>query len=131
MHNAPFFIANLKTIMSQQSFAVEFFTVGEFEGLSDESVTRTAHIDVPAECLPVAATLQSARQWLTEQHADIDMECAAELPLRGYFAFRGEQVNEGYNVESALLVALDDGFVVRVQLDNGVYVESDLLGLQL
>ena len=43
--------------MSQQSFEVEFFTIGEFEGLSDESVARTAHVDVPAHCLPVAATL--------------------------------------------------------------------------
>lgn len=117
--------------MSQQSFEVEFFTIGEFEGLSDESVARTAHIDVPAHCLPVAATLQSARQWLTEQHADIDMECAAELPVRGHFAFKGEQVQEGYNVESAQLVALDEGFVVRATLENGVGVESDLIGLVL
>lgn len=117
--------------MSQQSFEVEFFTIGEFDGLSDDSVTRTAHIDVPAECLPVAATLQSGRQWLTEQHADIDMECAADVPVRGYFAFKSEQSSEGFNVESALLVALEDGFVVRALLDNGVYVESDLLGLVL
>ena len=66
--------------MSQQSFEVAFFTIGEFEGLSADDTTRTAHIDVPADCLPVAATLQSARQWLNEQHAHIDMECAAELP---------------------------------------------------
>ena len=34
--------------MSQQSFEVAFFTIGEFEGLSADDTTRTAHIDVPA-----------------------------------------------------------------------------------
>ncbi|WP_455555873.1 hypothetical protein [Comamonas sp.] len=117
--------------MNPQSFAIAFFTIGELEGLSGEEVARTAHIDVPAECLPVAATLQSARQWLNEQHAEIDMECAAELPVRAYFSFKSEQVNEGFNVESAQLVALDEGFVVRAALDNGVCVESDLFTLHL
>ena len=117
--------------MSQQSFEVAFFTIGELEGLSGDEVTRTAHIDIPAECLQVAATLQSARQWLNEQHSDIDMECAAELPLRGYFSFKSVQGSEGFNVESAQLVALDEGFVVRAALDNGVCVESDLLALAI
>lgn len=117
--------------MSQQSFEVAFFTIGELEGLSGDEVTRTAHIDIPAECLQVAATLQSARQWLNEQHSDIDMECAAERPLRGYFSFKSEQGSEGFNVESAQLVALDEGFVVRAALDNGVCVESDLLALAI
>lgn len=117
--------------MSQQSFEVAFFTIGELDGLSDDSITRTAHIDVPADCLHVAATLQSARKWLTEQHAGIDMECAAELPVRGYYAFKGTNINEGFNVETAQLVALDEGFVVRAALDNGISVESDLLGLVL
>ena len=79
----------------------------------------------------MAATLQSARQWLNEQHSDIDMECAAELPLRGYFSFKSEQGSEGFNAESAQLVALDEGFVVRAALDNGVCVESDLLALAI
>ena len=61
-----------------------------------------------------------------EQHADIDMECAAELPLRGYFAF---QSAPGQNVDSAQLVAIDEGFVVRASLDNGVCVETDVLVL--
>ena len=117
--------------MSQQSFEVAFFTIGELDGLSGDDITRTAHIDVPADCLPVAATLQSARQWLNQQHAGIDMECTAELPVRGYFAFKGVSINEGFNVESAQLVALDEGFVVRAGLNNGVYVESDLLALNL
>ena len=117
--------------MSQQSFEVAFFTISEFEGLSADETTRTAHIDVPAECLPVAATLQSARQWLCEQHGNIDMECAAELPLRAYFSFKTTNSSEGFNVESAQLVALDEGFVVRASLDNGVFVESDLLAIAL
>ena len=75
--------------------------------------------------------MQSARQWLNEQHSDIDMECAAELPLRGYFSFKSEQDSEGFNAESAQLVALDEGFVVRAALDNGVCVESDLLALTI
>ena len=112
--------------MSQQSFEVAFFTIGEFDGLSGDDITRTAHIDVPAECLPVAATLQSARQWLIEQHADIDMECAAELPVRGYFTFKSAQTDEGQHIEKAQLVALQEGFVVRAGLDNGVCVESDV-----
>lgn len=117
--------------MSQQSFAVAFFTIGECSPLSDDHVVRNAHIDLPADCLPVAATLSSTRQWLTEQHAAIDMECAAELPLRGYFTFQSAQGSEGFHVESAQLVALDEGFVVRAGLDNGVYVESDLLAIAL
>lgn len=117
--------------MSHQSFEVAFFTIGEFDGLSGDDVTRTAHIDVPAECLAVAATLQSARQWLIEQHADIDMECAAELPLRGYFSFKSSQGSEGLHIESAQLVALEDGFVVRAGLDNGVCVESDVIEIAL
>ena len=117
--------------MSQQSFEVAFFTIGEFDVLSADETARTAHIDVSEECLSVAATLQSARQWLNEQHAQIDMECAAELPVRGYFSFKSEQGVEGFNVESAQLVALDEGFVVRASLDNGVCVESDPLTLSL
>lgn len=117
--------------MSQQSFEVAFFTIGEFDSLSDDDTVRTAHIDLSAECLPVAATLQSARQWLNEQHADIDMECAAELPVRGYFTFKSSSNNEGFHVESAQLVALDEGFVVRASLDNGVCVESDLIAISL
>ena len=50
--------------MSTQSFELAFFTIGELEGLSGDATTRTAHIDIPADCLTVAATLQSARQWL-------------------------------------------------------------------
>lgn len=115
--------------MSQQSFEVAFFTISEFEGLSGDETTRTAHIDIPADGLAVAATLQSARQWLCEQHAAIDMECAAELPLRGYFSFKTADSSEGFNVESAQLVALDEGFVVRAMLDNGICVESDLLAI--
>ena len=117
--------------MSQQSFAVAFFTIGEFDGLSGDDITRNAHVDIPADCLPVAATLQSARQWLTEQHAAIDMECTAELPIRAFFSFQTAQGNESFNVESAQLVALDEGFVVRTGLDNGIYVESDLLAIAL
>jgi len=117
--------------MSNQSFEVTFFTISEFEGLSGDETTRTAHIDIPAECLSVAATLQSARQWLCEQHGNIDMECAAELPLRGYFSFKTASSSEGFNAESAQLVALDEGFVVRACLDNGVCVESDLLPIAL
>ena len=117
--------------MSQQSFQVAFFTIGDLDGLSGDEIVRNAHIDVPADSLPIAASLQSARQWLVEQHADIDMECAAELPLRGYFTFQSAQGTEGFNVESAQLVALDEGFVVRASLDNGVAVESDLLAIQL
>lgn len=117
--------------MTQQSFQVTFFTIGAFDTLSGDDVTRTAHIDVPHDSLPVAATLQSARQWLNEQHADIDMECSAELPVRGFFTFASEQGTESFNVENAQLVALDEGFVVRAELDNGVFVESDLLALDL
>lgn len=117
--------------MSQQNFEVAFFTIGEFEGLSQDHITRTAHIDVPSECLAVAASLQSARQWLTEQHAEVDLECTAELPVRGYFTFKDAQGSQGFNVEQAQLVALDEGFVVRAALDNGVYVESDLLALAI
>ena len=117
--------------MSQQSFEVAFFTIGEFDGLSGDDIVRTAHIDICTECLPVAGTLQSARQWLNEQHADIDMECAAELPVRGYFTFKNGQDSEGFNVESAQLVALDEGFVVRASLDNGVCVESDLIAIAM
>lgn len=115
--------------MSQQSFALEFFTIGEFEGFSGDEVVRTAHIDVPADCLAVAATLQSARQWLVEQHAGPDMECAAELPLRGFFTFKTAQGTEALNVDSAQLVAIDEGFVVRASLDNGLCVETDVLAL--
>lgn len=117
--------------MSTQNFQVSFFTIGQFEGLSDDATTRTAHIDIDSAALPVAATLQSARQWLTEQQPGMDMECAAEIALRGYFSFQSAQGSSGYNVEQAQLVALDEGFVVRVGLDNGVYVESDLIALQV
>lgn len=117
--------------MTPQSFHVAFFTIGEFDNLGGDDTTRMVHLDVPAESLPVAATLQSARQWLNEQHANLDMECAAELPLRGYFSFQNCQSSEGFNVESAQLVALDEGFVVRASLDNGVCVESDLIDLAL
>lgn len=117
--------------MSQQNFEVPFYTIGAFEGLSDDTTVRTAHIDVPAHCLAVAATLQSARQWLNEQHAGIDMECTAELPVRGYFTFKTASNTEGFNVEQAQLVALDEGFVIRAVLDNDVNVESDLLALAL
>lgn len=115
--------------MSQQSLQVAFFTIGEFDTLSSDDVVRSAFIDMPADCLPIAASLQSARQWLVQQHASIDMECSAELPLRAYFTFKSVHINEGFNVESAQLVALDEGFVVRAQLDNGVYVESDLIAI--
>lgn len=115
--------------MSTHSFELAFFTIGDLDGLSGDDIVRTAHIDFPAECLPVAATLRSARQWLVEQHAAIDMECAAELPVRGYFTFKGPDTHEGLNVDSAQLVALEDGFVVRASLDNGVWVETDLLAL--
>ena len=115
--------------MSQQSFEVAFFTIGEFDVLSADETVRTAHIDLSEDCLAVAATLQSARQWLIEQHAQLDMECAAELPIRGYFSFKTEQGVEGFNVESAQLVALDEGFVVRAGLENGVCVETDLMAL--
>lgn len=117
--------------MSQQTFATTFFTIGDDHALSSDDVTRHVHIDLPETCLPVAATLASARQWLTEQHADIDMECAAELPLRGYFTFQTAQGTQGFHVETAQLVALDEGFVVRAGLDNGVYVESDLIAIAL
>lgn len=115
--------------MSTQSFQVAFYTIGTYEGLSGDDVTRTAHIDVPAECVAIAASLQSARRWLDEQHAGLDLECTAELPVRGYFSFKGPQASEGLNVESAQLVALDEGFVVRASLDNGVWVETDLIAL--
>lgn len=115
--------------MSTHSFQLAFYTIGDLDGLSGDDTTRTAHIDLPADCLPVAATLRSARQWLVEQHAAIDMECAADLPLRGYFSFQGPQGNEGLNVDSAQLVAIDEGFVVRASLDNGVCVETDVLSL--
>ena len=117
--------------MSQQSFEVAFFTIGAFDGLSDDATIRIAHIDVPAEALAVAATLQSARQWLSEQHADTDMECAADLPLRGYFSFKSAQGTEGQHADSAQLVALEEGFVVRAGLSNGVCVETDVLPLVL
>ena len=54
--------------MSQQSFEVAFFTIGELEGLSGDEVTRTAHIDIPAECLQVAASLQSVAQRAAQRH---------------------------------------------------------------
>ena len=117
--------------MSTQSFELAFFTIGEFHGLSGEATARTAHIDIPADCLPVAATLRSARQWLVEQHGQFDMECAADLPLRGYFSFQSAQDRQGFHVDSAQLVAIDEGFVVRASLDNGVCVESDVLALSL
>lgn len=117
--------------MNQQSFVIPFFTIGEFHNLSGDDVTRSAHIDVPADCLHVAASLQSARQWLNEQHAGIDMECTAELPLRAYFSFKSEQLSEGFHVDSAQLIAMDEGFVVRASLDNGVCVESDWMALAL
>lgn len=117
--------------MSTQSFELAFFTIGELEGLSGDATTRTAHIDIPADCLPVAATLQSARQWLAGQHAQVDMECAADLPLRGHFTFQSAQGRQGFHVDSAQLVAIDEGFVVRASLDNGVCVESDVLALSL
>lgn len=115
--------------MSTHSFELNFYTIGDFDGLSGDDTTRTAHIDIPADCLPVAATLRSARQWLLTQHTALDMECAAELPLRGFFVFKGPQGNEGLNVDSAQLVAIDEGFVVRASLDNGVCVETDALEL--
>jgi hypothetical protein len=115
--------------MSTHSFQLNFYTIGDLNGWSGDDITRTAHLDLPDTCLPVAATLRSARQWLTEQHADIDMECAAELPLRGYFSFQSPQGNQGLNVDSAQLVAIDEGFVVRASLDNGVCVETDVLSL--
>lgn len=115
--------------MSPQSFAVAFFTIGDWEGLSGDDIARNAHLDIPADCLPVAATLQSARQWLSEQHTHIDMECAAELPLRGSFSFQSAESTDSFHIESAQLVALDEGFVVRADLDNGVCVESDLIAI--
>lgn len=115
--------------MSTLNVQLDFDTIGEFAGLSDDTTTRQAHIDLPAECLPVAASLRSARQWLTEQHAQIDLECAADLPLRGYFTFQTATGTEGFNVDSAQLVAIDEGFVLRAGLDNGVCVETGVLTL--
>ncbi|MBP7351675.1 MAG: hypothetical protein KA964_01485 [Comamonas sp.] len=115
--------------MSTHSFQLPFFTIGDLDGLSGDDTTRTAHIDIPADCLPVAITLRSARQWLVEHHPDVDMECAADLTLRGFFSFQGPQGQEGLNVDSAQLVAIDEGFVVRASLDNGVCVETDVLSL--
>jgi len=115
--------------MSTHSFQLPFFTIGDLDGLSGDDTTRTAHIDIPADCLPVAATLRSARQWLVEHHPAVDMECAADLTLRGFFSFLGPQGQEGLNVDSAQLVAIDEGFVVRASLDNGVCVETDVLSL--
>lgn len=115
--------------MSTQSFELVFYTIGNYSGLSDDACTRTAHIDIPADSLSIAASLQSARRWLDEQHPGLDLECAAEMPLRGYFAFQGPQASEGQNVDSAQLVAMDEGFVVRAHLENGVWVETDLLVL--
>lgn len=114
-----------------QNFELPFYTIGELEGFSDDATIRTAHIDIPAHSLTVAVSLQSARQWLLEQHAGVDMECAAELPLRGHFAFNGPQITQSFDVDSAQLVAIDEGFVVRVHLDNGVYVETDVLAPNL
>ena len=68
--------------MSTQSFELAFFTIGELEGLSGDATTRTAHIDIPADCLPVAATLQSARQWL----ARIFHACSQRRAQRGIAA---------------------------------------------
>ncbi|WP_291588556.1 hypothetical protein [Comamonas sp. UBA7528] len=115
--------------MSTHSFQLPFFTIGDLDGLSGDDTTRTAHIDIPTDCLPVAATLRSARQWLVEHHPAVDMECAADLTLRGFFSFQGPQGQEGLNVDSAQLVAIDEGFVVRASLDNGVCVETDVLSL--
>lgn len=115
--------------MSIHSFTLPFYTIGEFDGLSGDDTTRTAHIDFPQAFQPVAATLRSARQWLLEQHANTDMECAAELPLRGFFSFDGPQGKQGQNVDSMQLVAIDEGFVLRTSLDNGVCVETDVLTL--
>ena len=117
--------------MSHHSYQLDFFTIGEHAGLSDDATTRRVHLDVPAEALAVAASLQSARQWLLEQHAGIDMECTAELALRGYFTFQSSEQHQGFHIESAQLVALEDGFVVRAGLENGIYVETDLLQLPL
>ncbi len=115
--------------MSTHSFQLPFFTIGDLDGLSGDDTTRTAHIDIAADCLPVAATLRSARQWLVEQHPAVDMECAADLPLRGFFSFQRPEGQEGLNVDSAQLVASDEGLVVRASLDNGVCVETDVLSL--
>ena len=59
------------------------------------------------------------------------MECAAELPLRGHFTFQSAQGHQGFHVESAQLVTINEGFVVRASLDNSVCVESDVLALNL
>lgn len=115
--------------MSTLNVQLGFATIGDFAGLSDDTTTRLAHIDIPGDCLPVAASLQSARQWLTEQHAQVDLECAADLPLRGYFTFKTATSSEGFHVDSAQLVAIDEGFVLRAGLDNGVCVETDVLTL--
>ena len=117
--------------MSTHSFQLPFFTIGDLDGLSGDDTTRTAHIDIAADCLPVAATLRSARQWLVEQHPAVDMECAADLPLRGHFTFQSAQDHQGLHVDRAQLVAIDEGFVVRASLDNGVCAESDVLALSL
>ena len=109
------------------NFQVPFFTIGHFDGLSEDTVTRTAHLDVPEDVLAIAASLQSARQWLLEQHPGMDTDCSAEVAVRGYFSLAGE----GFNVEAVQLVCLSDGFVARVGLDNGVYVETDLIALPL
>ena len=117
--------------MSAQSFELAFYTVGNYEGLSGDDTARVANIDISEQALGVAASLQSARNWLLEQHAGLDMECAAEVPLRGYFAFKGTDVSEGLNVDTAQLVCLDEGYVVRAHLENGVWVETDLIELAL
>jgi len=115
--------------MHSLHFQIAFHTIGEFAGLSDDTTTRNAHIDIPAEQLSVAASLQSARRWLVEQHAQIDLECAADLHLRGYFTFQMAQGSEGFNVDSAQLVAIDEGFVLRAGLDNGVCVETEVIAI--
>ena len=117
--------------MSTQNFELAFFTIGHFEHFSDEDTQRTAHLDLPQEHLHIAATLQSARQWLIEQQPQVDMECAAELPMRGYFVFKGTQLDESFHTENAQLVAVEEGFVVRAQLDNGICIETDVLVLNV
>jgi hypothetical protein len=113
--------------MSTLNYQLSFATIGDFGLLSDDTTTRTAHIDIPAEHAHIAATLQSARTWLLEQHPGLDMESAADLPLRAYFTFHSSNGTEGFNVDSAQLVAIDEGFVLRAGLDNGMCVETDPL----
>ena len=113
--------------MSTLNYQLSFSTIGYFGVLSDDETIRTAMLDIPAEHAQIAATLRSARTWLQEQHPGVDMESTADLPLRGYLTFESSNGKEGFNIDSAQLVAIDEGFVLRAGLDNGMCVETDPL----